>query len=169
VVWAVLWLATDAILEGFSVAGPGIEVVRAFTAYGAGAWLFSGWLFVSNAAFNNLGHPIWSTGFNWSRDAVAIPLLAALTGAGMLALGPASAVMVQAMAALLVGVAAVVAAGRFVSRGLAPPAPGTPPVAPMPALSPFGSGRAALAQHAQERSPDAPHPDASREDPLPRS
>jgi hypothetical protein len=32
-------------------------------------------LFVANAAFNNLGHPLWSTGFNWARATVGtIPL-----------------------------------------------------------------------------------------------
>jgi Na+-driven multidrug efflux pump len=30
-------------------------------------WFFVGLLFTANAAFNNLGRPIYSTAFNWGR------------------------------------------------------------------------------------------------------
>ncbi|MEL7347724.1 MAG: MATE family efflux transporter [Pseudomonadota bacterium] len=141
VIWVVLWLATPFILEGFGVAGAGVEVVTAFTAYGAAAWLFSGWLFVSNAACNNLGHPLWSTGFNWSRDGAVIPLLALLFAA----LGASSAgnvITIQAISALSVGIAAVVITGRFLMARLEAPAGETTPT---PVLAPFTSGRAAMA------------------------
>ncbi|MEL6766846.1 MAG: MATE family efflux transporter [Pseudomonadota bacterium] len=116
VIWAVLWLAQDWLVTSFGVTGAGEEVVRAFTAYGAGAFLFTGWLFVSNAACNNLGRPLWSTGFNWSRDAAAIPALAALSSAGLLALGPQSAVAIQALAAVIVGSVAVTFTHGYLRR-----------------------------------------------------
>ncbi|MEM9782868.1 MAG: MATE family efflux transporter [Pseudomonadota bacterium] len=144
VVWLALWSLTPFILSGFDVGGGGVEVVRAFTSFGAGAWLFSGWLFVSNAACNNLGRPLWATGFNWSRDAAAIPLLALLItgglGLGMVA-SPADAVAVQALAAVLMGTTAAVVTGRLLlprlGDAVAQPAPAGPE------LPPFTSGRAA--------------------------
>lgn len=139
-IWALLWLATDAIVQAFGVTGAGIEVVSAFTGFGAGAFLFTGWLFVSNAVFNNLGHPTWSTGFNWSRDGLVIPLIAAVIAGS---LGTTGVVAVQAMAAVLVGSAAAVAVWRFLSSldlSAAAAAP-APPAAEHPA---FASGRATL-------------------------
>ena len=79
--WAALWLATDLIAAGFNLKAEGIEVLRAFTHLGAGGFLFTAALFVSNAAFNNLGRPTLSTAFNWTRDAAAIPLIAFALGA----------------------------------------------------------------------------------------
>jgi Na+-driven multidrug efflux pump len=29
-------------------------------------------LFVTNAAFNNLGRPLWATGLNWARQTIGI-------------------------------------------------------------------------------------------------
>ncbi|MEL7139177.1 MAG: MATE family efflux transporter [Pseudomonadota bacterium] len=116
VVWAVLWFLQGWLIASFGVTGAGEEVVRAFTTYGAGAFLFTGWLFVSNAACNNLGRPLWSTGFNWSRDAGAIPLLAAIASAGILSLGPQTAVAIQALAAVLVGSLAVALTGGHLKR-----------------------------------------------------
>jgi putative MATE family efflux protein len=34
-------------------------------------FFFTGVLFVSNAAFNNMGHPFYSTGMNWGRNTIA--------------------------------------------------------------------------------------------------
>ena len=82
VVWVLLVLGTGAIARAFGLTGAGVSVLEAFTAYGAGAYLFTAALFVSNACFNNLGRPVRSTLFNWSRDAGVIPLLAWAAGAG---------------------------------------------------------------------------------------
>ncbi len=35
-------------------------------------WFFNGVLFVSNAAFNNLGHPFYSTATNWGRHTLGV-------------------------------------------------------------------------------------------------
>jgi len=148
VAWALLWLASDLIVAGFGLAGPGAEVLRAFTTFGAGAVLFSGALFVSNAASNNLGRPAWATGFNWSRDALAIPALGFVIGGAFGAMG---VVVIQALSALLVGALAALTARRYVERLSAPPDGGRGYSAPQPA---FASGRAAVAaQLVAEESP----------------
>lgn len=139
VAWVLLWLASDLIVAGFGLRGPGVEVLRAFTAFGAGAYLFAGALFVSNATFNNLGRPAWSTGFNWSRDALAIPGLGLVIGGAFGAMG---VVAIQALAALLVGSLAAITALRYVARLSGPPEGRRGYAAPQPA---FASGRAAVA------------------------
>ncbi|MEM6944435.1 MAG: MATE family efflux transporter, partial [Pseudomonadota bacterium] len=158
IVWALLFVASEQLISGFGVTGAGAEVVRAFTTYGAGAFLFTGWLFVSNAACNNLGRPLWSTGFNWGRDAGAIPLLAALAGAGVLTLGPQTAVAVQSLATLIVGLTAVLVTGRYLRKAALAPK-GDPIASPVPGAlpsaepAPFASGRSAILGPADERGP----------------
>ncbi len=137
--WALLWLATGPIVRGFGLDGAGRQVAEAFTAFGAGGFLFTGALFVSNAAFNNLGRPVLAALFNWSRDAGAIPLLA-LAGVG--AAGAGGAILMQALAALAVGSVAAVAGWRHVSQLSRRAAVPAVAAAPQPA---FASGRAALA------------------------
>jgi putative MATE family efflux protein len=137
--WALLWLASDLIAAAFGLRGPGVEVLRAFTTFGAGAYLFSGALFVSNAAFNNLGRPAWSTGFNWSRDALAIPALGFAIGG---ALGATGVVAIQALAALLIGSLAALTGLRYVENLSHPPEGRRGYTAPQPA---FASGRTAVA------------------------
>lgn len=135
--WFLLFLATGALIEGFGLHGEGAAILTAFTQVGAGGYLFAGALFISNAAFNNLGRPLWSTGFNWSRDGLAIPVLVAL-GAGTMGIG--AAVYIQAVAAALAGSAAAWTGWRLVTRirGVE----GEPVPAAIPAVA---SGRAAEA------------------------
>ena len=148
VVWALLWLASDAIANAFGLHGPGVEVLHAFTRFGAGAFLLTGALFVSNAAFNNLGRPTWATGFNWSRDALAIPFLGFVIGGTF---GATGVVVIQALAAVLVGSLAVLTARRYVERLSGPPDGRMGFAAPQPA---FASGRTAVAtQVVAEESP----------------
>ena len=67
---AVLIYFNDLIAQSFGLVAVGTDVLRAFTYIGAGAFLFSGALFVSNAAFNNLGKPLRSTLTSWLQDGV---------------------------------------------------------------------------------------------------
>lgn len=138
IAWVVLWLCLGSIIAGFGLDETGAVLVRAFVHGGAGAFVFTGALFVSNAAFNNLGRPIWSAGFNWARDALATPVLAGLLSS---MLGPAGAVWIQAIAAVLVGTVAAIV-GWCALGYLAPAAPkrGAVPHANVP---PFASARAA--------------------------
>jgi putative MATE family efflux protein len=153
--WLLLWLATGVIAAAFGLHGAGVEVLRAYTRFGAGGFLFTGALFVSNAAFNNLGRPAWSTGFNWSRDVLAIPALGFVIG-GMF--GATGVVAIQALASLLVGILAALAAVRYIDRLSAPPGGRRGFSTPQPA---FASGRAAVA--AQLGAEDVPSPLAEDE------
>ncbi|MEL7153882.1 MAG: hypothetical protein AAFN51_08865, partial [Pseudomonadota bacterium] len=116
--------------------------------------------FTANAAFNNLGRPLWSTAFNWSRDAAVIPILAFAIASG---LGPTGAVWVQAMAAILVGSAAAItgwiAVGKIARRDAAPTA-----IVDVPTPA-FSSGRVVMGltqdvpaaqKEAKSTSDDAP-------------
>ncbi len=111
--WLVLWLLRDVAISTFQLGPEGAEVVRAFTNLAAGGFVFTGVLFVSNAAFNNLGRPLWSTGFNWLRDGV---LMFPLCWWMAHALGAEGVVYGQAMAGVIVGALAALAAWRFVAR-----------------------------------------------------
>jgi len=63
----ILFLAQGWIVFGFGLTGDGAELVRTFCTYLAITFIFAGGLYVSNAAFNNLGHAPLSTLFNWGR------------------------------------------------------------------------------------------------------
>ena len=111
--WLALWSLRGVAIEAFQLGPEGAEVVLAFTNLAAGGFVFTGILFVSNAAFNNLGRPLWSTGFNWVRDGVLMfPLCWALANA----LGATGVVYGQALAGVLAGMLAAATAWRFVAR-----------------------------------------------------
>ncbi|MEM9735927.1 MAG: MATE family efflux transporter, partial [Pseudomonadota bacterium] len=156
VVWAILFLLTPFLAQAFSLTGPGVDVLTGFTHFGAGAFLFTAALFVSNAAYNNLGRPTWSTGFNWSRDAAVIPILAAVIGTG---LGAISVVMIQSLAALLVGTAAALTAWRFV-KSIDPEGPRQ--VVPDAIAAPFSSGRSVQVTIAEQGHDPLAERDESR-------
>jgi len=119
VTWALLALFADQVVAGFGLSGAGAEVVHAFSFYAAGTFVFTGALFVSNAAFNNLGRPIWATVANWSRDGLLMAPLALILGAMFGAVGVIAA---QALANTLVGIGAAWVGWRYVKsgKGLAP-------------------------------------------------
>lgn len=67
IVSMILFLGRDAIVASFSVSGEAAELIIFFCTFLAISYIFSAGLFVSNAAFNNLGFPLLSTLFNWGR------------------------------------------------------------------------------------------------------
>ncbi len=156
--WIVLSLTAGYIAHGFGLDPAGAEILRTFAYYCAGAFAFTGALFVANAAFNNLGRPLWSTMFNWSRDALVIPVLVFVFAAD---LGIAGVVWIQAAAGVIVGTCAAIVGWRSVQaiaeiprREVATPSV----VAPA-----FVSGRAATGL-ASEATPSDPlvRPDENR-------
>jgi Na+-driven multidrug efflux pump len=73
--WLILALTQNLLIQAFSLEGLAADLMHAFCSWLAGSFLFAGALFVANAAFNNLGRPLWSTGFNWARATLGtIPL-----------------------------------------------------------------------------------------------
>ncbi len=67
VAWLVLALGQGVLIRAFSAEGLAAELIALFCTWLAASFFFSGGLFVANASFNNLGHPLLSTFFNWGR------------------------------------------------------------------------------------------------------
>jgi len=114
VIAAVLFALRGPIADLFTATGITRDLVYLFCGPLALLFFFNGVLFISNAAFNNLGHPFYSTGMNWGRNTVAmIPLVwlgAALFGAPGVLIG-------QALAGVVFGAIAWVLARRVIATG----------------------------------------------------
>ena len=67
VMWIVLVLARDGIVQLFQLRGDAAMLVRQFCWISGPCWIGIGALFVANASFNNLGFPLYATFFNWGR------------------------------------------------------------------------------------------------------
>lgn len=72
VMWALLALAGSHIAAAFGAVDLGRELIVFFCLFVAGSFLFNGCLFVANAAFNNLGYPLYSTMLNWGRSTLGV-------------------------------------------------------------------------------------------------
>ncbi|WP_295316074.1 MATE family efflux transporter [Roseobacter sp.] len=109
--WALLLIATPYVIEGFALNGQGADIVRAFTRFGVGAFVFLGALFVSNAAFNALGRPLRSTLVNWIKEGLlSLPAAAFLAGF----FGAPGVIYGQAAAGVIVGTVSAIWGWRFV-------------------------------------------------------
>lgn len=113
----VLFLARGAIAELFGATGLTRDLIYLFCGPLSLAFFFPGVLFVSNAAFNNLGQPFLSTFTNWGRNAVA---LIPLVFIGSWAFGAQGVLIGQALAGVIFGIVAWVLALRVIERGGAP-------------------------------------------------
>ncbi|MEL6464310.1 MAG: MATE family efflux transporter [Pseudomonadota bacterium] len=107
-----LFVLRGPIADLFSATGLTRDLVFLFCGPLALLFFFNGVLFVANAAFNNLGHPFYSTGMNWGRNTLAmIPLVwlgAHLFGAQGVLIG-------QALAGVVFGSVAWVLARRVIA------------------------------------------------------
>ena len=111
--WAILFLSRHAIAGMFGVSGLTAQYVAFFCAISGLAWLFNGFLFVANAAFNNLGFPLYSTAFNWGR-ATAGTIPVAWLGAHFG--GVEGAMIGVALGSIAFGTAGLVTAFRAIAR-----------------------------------------------------
>jgi Na+-driven multidrug efflux pump len=110
--WVVLAAAQPLVVLAFSAEGETAMLIRLFCSWLAVSFLFTGALFVANTAFNNLGFPLLSTGFNWGRATLGtIPFVT--IGAGY---GPAGVLIGQAAGSVVFGAAAAAVAFRVVRR-----------------------------------------------------
>jgi len=136
VAWAILALTQDLVVRVFFARGMTADLVHLFCSWLAGGFLFTGALFVANAAFNNLGYPVLSTVFNWGRATLGtIPFVT--VGAHF---GPVGLLLGQASGSVIFGTLAVITAFRVVGRmGSAAGRPGNAMAIPA------GTGNAALA------------------------
>jgi putative MATE family efflux protein len=110
--WLLLALLQGPLTRAFSLDGQAALLLQAFCSWLAASFFFAGALFVANAAFNNLGRPLWSTGFNWARATLGtIPL--AWWGARY---GPVGVLAGQALGTAVFGALAMWMAFRLTAR-----------------------------------------------------
>ena len=67
VIWSLLILLQDVIAEIFQMEGLAFDVLVVFCFFMPPAYIFSGITFVGNAAFNNLGRPVYSLIVNMTK------------------------------------------------------------------------------------------------------
>ncbi len=100
-----LFFLRDPIAALFGAEGLALTLVYLFCGPLALVCYFNGAIFVSNAAFNNLGHPFYSTSINWGRHTLGtIPLVwagAALFGAPGVLIGQATGGVIFGLVAVL--------------------------------------------------------------------
>ncbi|MFD2180423.1 MATE family efflux transporter [Veronia pacifica] len=108
----VLFIARNALVDAFSLHGDAADMVLLFCTYLAITFIFNGMLFVSNAAFNNLGKPTWSTMLNMGKATLGtIPFV--YIGGGI---GGAQGVLIgNAVGSLVFGILAYTIVLRFIS------------------------------------------------------
>lgn len=101
----------------FQVEGVSRDLLYLFCGPLALAWFFNGMVFVSNASFNNLGHPLQSTWINWGRHtAGTIPFVILFAGW----FGAAGVLIGQAVGGVLFGLLSAWLAMRVIAREEAP-------------------------------------------------
>lgn len=76
IVWLILALLHSHIISAFNIKGEGAGLISLFMVWLIPGFGFMGLLFISNASFNNLGRPQFSTLFNWGRATLGtMPLI----------------------------------------------------------------------------------------------
>jgi len=113
IVSALLFLGRDAIAAIFGASGDAARLVVFFCEFLAISYVFTGGLFVANAAFNNLGFPVLSTLFNWGRATIGtVPFVWAGASWG----GAEGALAGFAIGAIPFGIAALIVCRRIIDR-----------------------------------------------------
>ena len=112
-VWACLAAGWPLIAAMFHADTLTADYIRFFCTLGVSAWFFIGILFVANAAFNNLGFPLFSMAFNWGRATLGTLPFATLGAAWG---GVKGAQLGIAAGAALFGSAALIVAYVVVGR-----------------------------------------------------
>lgn len=112
-VTAVLFALRGPIADLFSASGITRDLVFLFCGPLALAFFFNGMIFVSNAAFNNLGHPYYSTWINWGRHtAGTIPLVIVFS----VWFGAAGVLIGQAVGGVLFGLVSLWLALKVIAK-----------------------------------------------------
>ncbi len=135
--WALLAALQDQVVALFSATGTAAALIHLFCSLTVAGFLWVGALFVANAAFNNLGHPLLSTLFNWGRATLGtIPFVAFGTR-----YGPVGVLLGQSAGGVVFGTLAVVTA-FVVTRRLRPEQAGAGVAMDVPG----GTAKAAMAE-----------------------
>ncbi|MEM9668231.1 MAG: MATE family efflux transporter [Pseudomonadota bacterium] len=110
--WGLLMVLYGPIADWFKLSGEGRDLVFWYAAAVAPLFIFNGSLFISNAAFNNLKRPLWSTMLNWGKNTIGVAPFV-VVGAH---LGGAPGVLIsQSVGGILFGVIGLWLAYRLVT------------------------------------------------------
>lgn len=110
----ILYFASDYIIALFDVTGIAADLVLLFCGVLALAFFFNGVIFIANACFNNLGHPIYSTYINWGRHTIGtLPFI--LIGGSLW--GAEGVLLGQALGGVLFAAIAVWLSYRVMNQG----------------------------------------------------
>lgn len=113
VVSILLLAGRDLIVAFFGASGDDARLVRFFCEYLAITYVFGGGIFVSAAAFNNLGFPTRATMFNWARATIGtIPFVWIGARLG----GPEGALAGFALGAIPFGILALFEVSRTINQ-----------------------------------------------------
>lgn len=113
VVSSLLFVGRDTVVAIFGASGDAARLVVFFCEFLAISYIFSGGIFVSTAAFNNLGFPLRAMLFNWGRATVGtIPFVWIGARLG----GAEGALAGYAIGAIPFGVIALFTAKRTIDR-----------------------------------------------------
>lgn len=142
VVSVILFVIQDFIIASFSLRGEGAALTALFCTWLAPSFGFAGVLFVTNAAFNNLGRPKLATAFNWGRATIGtVPFVYA----GAVVAGAPGILSGYFIGGLVFGIGAIWMGYRVIGQlggGIPPPGPPTGPLLnPRRPLWPFSSRR----------------------------
>ena len=111
VAWLILAVLARPIAASFDARGETAELIILFCRVLAPSFVFLGALFVSNAAFNTLGRPHYSTALNWGRATLGtIPFVSA----GAYVAGAAGVLAGSMLGGLIFGLLAVWLAYRWI-------------------------------------------------------
>ncbi len=109
----ILYLAQNLIVKAFSLDGDAASIITLFCTYIAITFIFNGTLFISNAAFNNLNRPAWSTILNLGKATVGtIPFVYV---GGHIA-GAEGVLIGQAIGSILFGIAGYFLVQRLIDQ-----------------------------------------------------
>ncbi len=108
-----LWFAQGYIIKIFHAQPEAASLIQFFCTFIAISFVFNGAHFVTNATFNNLGYPVWSTLTNWGKATVGtIPFV----WLGAQWFGAEGALAGQAVGTVIFGIVTVVMALRLTQR-----------------------------------------------------
>lgn len=72
VMWIILAVSQSFVANQFGLSDEGAAIMFWFAMVAAPLFFFNGTLFVSNASFNNLRRPVWSTWLNWLKNTLGV-------------------------------------------------------------------------------------------------
>ncbi len=110
---AILFLLRAPIADLFAAEGETRSLIYLFCGPLALASFFNGVIFVTNASFNNLGHPVYSTWINWGRHTIGTWVFATI---GSQIAGASGVLLGQASGGVIFAVIGWVMVARVVAR-----------------------------------------------------